>query len=560
MNKYRENFEGYFIEYFGDIKAGLSKIDYAILYEELPIYYLVLIECGRLKDLLNDLPGIITIQQNYIYVLSQIEERDFNLEDKFINLSSKYTGKGVTVGIIGGGVDYLDSSFMYDDENTRIKAIWDQTIDGHGGEFVDYGKEYRKSDIEEAMKYVWEGQSPNKFVEHTDNNGYGTNICKAISGSKFNSVNQCEYAIVKLKKAETVTRKMNCIKFKNGNLYETYDIIKALEYLSKLNKNINGPMVVYLPLESNFGGRDGGDVLERFIDYYSNINKDLFIVTNNGNEGDGYRHNEGVVENNGKEVSVPIIVGNELYQTIEERKLDFIISIWTNKYDNLSIKVKSPLGEESIPIESCNTFNLNTTNFQSGTIEILSIEPRINSNEEETIIKVRDAIQGTWMINFIGNEIIYGGYDIWLPMKELTNYNIIFKYPSKNRTLTTPATAKTVLSSMCYSSHEKGIRVLSGRPSMELSKKTVPSLVVDGTGVIIEDDHGIIKIDGIAASGCILTWIIIVILQWAIVEGNKPDLHLSDIRNILSRSSIKYCDNKQNIIDINKLNHLLMEL
>ncbi|MEG2338749.1 MAG: hypothetical protein RSB66_06675 [Clostridium sp.] len=558
MDNYREKFEGYFIEYFGDIRSALSKIDYAVLYEALPIYYLVLVECGRLKDFLRDLPDIITIQQNYVYVLSQIEERDYAIEDKYVNLSSNYTGSGVTLGIIGGGVDYLDFNFMYDDENTRIKAIWDQTIDGNSGGIVSYGKEYKKVDIEEAMKLGWQGKNHNKIVEHTDSNGYGTNICKAISGSKFNSVNQCEYAIVKLKKAELVTRKMNCIKFKNGNLYETYDIIKALEYLYKLNKVTLEPMVVYLPLESNFGGRDGGEVLERVIDYFSNMSKDLFIVTNNGNEGDGYRHSDGIIDEKDDELYVPIIVGAEAGANKEERKFDFIVSIWTNKYDKLSIKVISPLEEETIPIDSCNRFEINTTKFEAGTIETLSIEPRVNSNEEETIIKVRDAVQGTWIINLVGKEIIYGDYDIWLPMKELTNYSIVFKYPSKNRTLTTPSTAKTVLSSMCYSRYEKGIRVLSGMPSGELKKRTRASLVVDGTGILIEDEHGIVKIDGIAASGCILTWFTIVILQWAIVEGNKPDVNLSDIRIILARSSIKYSNLKYSIVDINKLNQLLV--
>lgn len=560
MDDYRSNFEGYFVEYYGDIKSKLNKLDYAILYDELPIYYLVLIEEGRLEDFLKDLPGVISIQPNYIYELSQIEEGNYEIKDKFMNLTSHYTGKGVVLGVIGDGIDYLDCNFINENGDTRIKMVWDQTIETIEDNRVSYGRVYGKKEIDEAIALKNKGEKHNNVVDYIDGNGYLTTICKTIAGSEYNSVNQCQYAIVKLKKAEKITRKMNCIKLKRVNLYETYDIVKALEYLSNLNKKIKEPMVIYVPLESNFEGRNGGAVLERFIDYFSNINKDLFFVTNNGNEGDGYRHSEGTIRGEGNQVSIPIIVGDETNRDSSERRFDFLISVWTSIYDNLSIKVISPLGEDSNPIDSSSTFIMNTDNFRSGTVEVLSMAPRLKSSEREVLIKIKNGIQGTWSIDLLGKKIIYGEYDIWLPMKELTNYNVMFRYPNKSRTLTTPSTARNVLSSMCYSRYEKDIRVLSGRPSCDIKKRTKEGFIVDSTGILIEDDYGILKIHGVAVSGCILTWLVILILQWAIVEKHKPDINLNHIRTILSISSVEHSSHDYSIIDITKLNQLLLEL
>ncbi len=559
MNRFRSDYETYFVEYYGDIKNKMEMLDYAFLYEELPIYYVVLIEEGRVNDFLKDIPGIISIQQNYIYVLSKIEEKDYSLEDKCINLESQYNGKGITVGVIGGEIDYLDKEFINEDGECRIKAIWDQTIDGEKTRDNFYGKVYHKSDIEEAIQLHRLGDNPYKKVEHIHGGGYGTTICKAIGGSKYNSVNQCEFAIVNLKTAEGISRKMNCIKFRNGNLYEAYDVVKALQYFAELNKDIKGPMVVYLPVESNSGGRNGSSVLERYINYLSNINNDFFVITNNGSEGDGYRHSYGEVKNEAV-VYVPIVVGKEINENIDEMRYDFQVSLWTNIHDKIDFKVISPLGEQSQGLETSSPLKFVNFDFNGGNIEIVFMAPGLKSNEREILIKCKNSVQGTWMVGLEGKEVVYGDYDMWLPMKELTNYNVNFRYPCKHSTLTTPSTSSKVISSMCYSQYENDIRILSGRPCRDVKKRTQESFGVDSTGLLIEDEYGILKIYGVAVAGCILCWMVVLILQWSVIEGNKPNIDFKEIKLLLSKASTRHLSNCHNIVDINKLNDLLVEL
>lgn len=557
VKNFRSEYETYFVEYYGDIKLKINNLEYVFLYEELPLYYVLLVQEGRLKDLLEDIPDIISIQPNYIYELSQIEEREYTIEDKCINLTSNYDGKGIVVGVVGTGIDYLDTNFITEAGECRIISIWDQTIEWSTKKDEVYGKKYNKEDILEAINLKNLGDIPYKKVQHVDSSGYGTNLCKAIGGNRYNSVNCCEFAIVKLKKAEVITRTMNCIKFRNGNLYEAYDIIKALQYLAELNREMDKPMVVYLPVESNSGGRNGNSVLERYINYYSNINKNFFVVVNNGNEGDGYRHNEGELET-GSMLYVPIIVGTEINTDRDERRYDFQISLWLNIHDKIAFRIISPNGETTSNLDSTKFFDVNIFSLNSGNIEVIYMAPSLRLGEKEILIKIKNAIQGTWLVYFEGTEIVYGDYDMWLPMKELTNYNINFRYPSSGRTITTPATASKALTSMCYSQYERGIRILSGKPCEDIRKRTKESLIVDSTGLLIDDDYGIIKIDGVAVSGCILCWMVIIILQWAVVEGNMYSIDLSGIKLLLAQSTVRNMENSYRIIDINKVNDLLV--
>ena len=544
MNSNSKEYEGYFVEYFGDIKKYLDNLDYAILYEELPLYYFILIEAGRLKDFINAVPGIVSIEPNYVYILSPIEKEDFISENKYNTLKTPYSGRRVNLGIIGSGIDYLDEAFISKDGHSRIKAIWDQTI----------GKVYEKLQIDEELALKG-NKNEGSSIKHNDLSGYTTHLCKAISGEN-SPTNQCEFVIVKLKEADRAVVRNNCVDSYKENLYETYHIVKALQYLSEFNRASREPMVVYIPLESNFGGRNGTSVLEKFIDYFSSINKDLFFITTNGSEGDGYTHNEGRINEKSFYENIPIIVWGE--NDLKESGRSFIISFWSNIHDKISFTLKDPLDNVIYREELSNKLDVKSYKSISGNIEVISIPSKAKSMQHETIIKIKGGASGIWSIVLDGNEIVYGNYDIWLSMKELTNYSVTFKYPRKNKTLTNPATAKSILSCMSYSKQEQGIRILSGKDDILYTFSLKSSIIINDSRFLIEDDFGTIKVNGIGISGCILAIALIMILQWAIVEENKLDLRLSDIKTLLLKASTNNITNNYPVLDINKLNNLLL--
>ncbi|MDD2627995.1 MAG: hypothetical protein PHR25_04840 [Clostridia bacterium] len=73
-------------------------------------------------------------------------------------------GTDVILGFIDTGIDYTKEEFQYEDGTTRIKYLWDQTIDGIPPEGFFIGTEYTDDNINEALKST----EPFDIVPHQD--------------------------------------------------------------------------------------------------------------------------------------------------------------------------------------------------------------------------------------------------------------------------------------------------------------------------------------------------------------------------------------------------------
>ena len=63
------------------------------------------------------------------------------------------TGQGVILCFIDTGIDYRDPAFLDENGNSRILALWDQTIQtGTPPEGLKYGSEYRREESNRALR------------------------------------------------------------------------------------------------------------------------------------------------------------------------------------------------------------------------------------------------------------------------------------------------------------------------------------------------------------------------------------------------------------------------
>jgi len=87
-------------------------------------------------------------------------------QQPYLNL----TGQGVLLGFVDTGIDYTNDVFKHEDGTTKIKYIWDQTINGSPPNDFYFGTEYTENQINEALI----SENPLRIVPHEDTVGHGT--------------------------------------------------------------------------------------------------------------------------------------------------------------------------------------------------------------------------------------------------------------------------------------------------------------------------------------------------------------------------------------------------
>ncbi len=86
-------------------------------------------------------------------------------------------GRNILIGFLDSGIDYTNPVFQNLDNTTRIRAIWDQTVQtGTMPEHFSYGSEFTEEQINEALR----SDSPFDLVPSTDETGHGTYSCPCM--------------------------------------------------------------------------------------------------------------------------------------------------------------------------------------------------------------------------------------------------------------------------------------------------------------------------------------------------------------------------------------------
>ncbi|MEG0774118.1 S8 family peptidase [Clostridium sp.] len=534
------DYDTYFIEYFGDISSAIANIDYADVYIPQKFFAILFVQKGMLNTLLENVPEIIGVQPNVVYTLSElITNSDIGNEAPLYTDSIPLDGEGTIVGIIGTGIDYLNPRFITETGESRVAAIWDQSLNnGPTPEFFPYGTEYSKADINNEIRSNVLGETPYEIVAHRDEVGHGTAIAGLIGGRNLGGEDRlksiapkCEFAIVKLQEAREEDLELSGIDPNTKNVYSATAISSAIRYLSDLQQRLRKPMVVYLPLGTNYGGRDGGTIVERYIDNLTQ-RRDFSIVTDTGNQGTGRTHASGIIEATGDT--------QEIFVNVAPAQSSLNVSIHTRRPDIVSVSITSPSGANinKIPIPSINeqrkylTFQENGINIDYFAQETLTGSVSIN-------MLIKNTVEGIWKISLFGDYIVSGLYDSWIPQSELLKGDTRFLDPDPNTTLLTPCTAINIITTSCYNQINDTVIQSSGR-GLPRNGKIEPSLTNGGVNLLtVGLDNSLILGTGGAMAGAILAGAVALIYQWGIVQGNFTQLFPPRVKNFLIASTIR---------------------
>ncbi|MEG0774680.1 S8 family peptidase [Clostridium sp.] len=539
-----ENYQTYFVEYIGDIAEGIANTDYARLYLIDKFFAVLFVRRGMISEVLRNFPQIINLEKSFPFTLLSLNEStdlpDLNalyMEDDALD------GNGIIVGIIGTGIDYLNSRFMNADKSTRIVSIWDQSLaQGPFPEAFPIGTEFTRANINDAIKTSIQGGNPYDVVNHRDEVGYGTAIAGIIGASDLGTnvltagiAPKCEFSIVKLKPAKKSNLELWGLENYQGNVYDSNDIVACFRYFSQLQEKLRKPMVVYAAAGTNLGGHDGGAITERYIDSFT-ANNNFSVVTSTGDQGASPVHISGsfLQGENEKEI--------ELNVDPQQETLNFFLYFVTP--DIISVGITSPSGDsiEKIDVKPINGEEV-IVNLGESTIVIQYFTEAIGSTDvkldQRIDFFIRNTTSGVWKLKLIGEYLSNRTYDLWLIQSEFLKGSTGFIGSIPNTTLMTPSTAKDIIVCSSFDQVSSKLRMESGR-GFTRDGRILPTIALPSQNIrTVGINNRPIVVSGTAVSGAILAGIVTLLLQWGIVLKNDVNMYSSKIKSYLILAASK---------------------
>lgn len=443
----------------------------------------------------------------------------------------RLTGNGVLIGFIDTGIDYTNPLFRYADGSSRIVSLWDQTIeDGTPPTGIYYGANYTNEEINRALA----SDNPYEIVPSRDTNGHGTFLAGVACGGAdmendfIGAAPDCQIAVVKLKEAKQYLRDFFFIK-DGVEAYQENDIMMAAAYLDGVANARNLPLVICLGLGSANGSRAGTGSLSRYLDYICSRRKRSVVVAT-GNEAGVRRHFFGQVTESIEYADVEI--------NVAEGTEGFFTELWADAPELFEVAVLSPTGEEMprVPVREGRTTSYDFI-FEGTTV---SVDYRIEERRTASLliyIRFVSPGAGIWRIRVYPQNIVTGGFHMWLPLRQFTSGDVFFLRSNPYTTLTVPGSALQVISVGAYNAVNGGIYADSGRGYLTTGE-IKPDFAAPGVEVYGPGLRGnYIRQTGTSASAAITAGAVAQIMQWAIVDRNAPTISNAGIKNMLIRGT-----------------------
>lgn len=475
---------------------------------------------------------IVNIEVSTILTLNDISPVEASGAPVFnTNPYLRLNGRDVLVGVIDTGIDYLNKEFQMEDDTTRIVRLWDQTIQGDKYIYgLKYGVEYTEDQINQAISLQTSGGDPYSIVPSKDEIGHGTKVSGIIGGRGINPdlkgvAPDCKFVIVKLSRTTKIELDAALIDKMDVPSYSPWSVLLGIRYVVSVARELNKPLVLFIPMGSNMGSHTGNGIDESIIDNYS-TQAETVIVVPVGNQGNTDTHTEGIIEKAGDIKDIEIRIG--------ERQKNLPITIWINKPNRVKLSIISPTGEIIDNIEAKNTNNRRIKFLYEKTEMIVNFtSPELSTGDTLIFIRAYNLRPGIWKFRLTGEYIVEGNYYAWIPQRELIDDETKFLNPVEYTTITLPSTSNNAISVGYYNQNNNSI-VSESSNGYTRYGNIKPDIVAGGSNALVTIPGGATSVmSGSSVAGAVVAGCCALILQWAVTDGNYPGIYSSQIKTYI---------------------------
>jgi len=281
-------------------------------------------------EILRQLPYVQSLKASQILkpaLKSTIEEIKARV-DLLPPLTQGQQGKGVVVGIIDYGCDFVHQNFRNPDGSTRILALWDQTVLSGTSSHLGYGRVYTQTEINAALRTV----EPYTSLGHDPGRAsHGTHVmdiaCGNGGGSSVPGVApQADIIFVQISASDIPWQGSDVV---NSNFGSSVQLLEAIQFI--FEQAGTRPCTINISLGTNGGPHDGTSLVEQGIDAVvtAQPNRAVVIAASNSYE-------------DGIHASGQVMQGNFIDLIWQIGQFDFThneLEIWYGKDDQLKLEL-----------------------------------------------------------------------------------------------------------------------------------------------------------------------------------------------------------------------------
>lgn len=448
------------------------------------------------------------------------------------------SGEGILMAILDSGIDYEREEFRKEDGSTRIRYLWDQSLDGEMGQNPPTGFQTGVEFSEEVINKALElgGEEGFRIVSSRDISGHGTAVAGIAAAGPVSTENGGIFQGI-APKSELLIVKLG-IPRENG-FPKTTEVMRAVAYAVRKGVELKMPLVINLSFGNSYGSHDGGSLVERFLDNAAEIGRTVICV-GAGNEGDSAGHYGG----DAKETQV-------VEFTVGEYERSIGLQLWKQYNDEFEIRLQSPDNVEVL-IENQINAGKQVIYFRGTQALLYWGEPKPYSVLQEIYFDLiplgeRKYIDsGIWKLKLKPIRVVNGKYDCYLPAGEARSNRTNFLRATPEMTLTIPSTASKIVTVGAYNAPLEQYAEFSGRGLAQISRENSitiagmikPDLVAPGVQIVAPDVRGTYGVvTGTSFATPIVSGSAALLMEWGIVKGNDRYLYGEKVKAYLRRGA-----------------------
>lgn len=439
------------------------------------------------------------------------------------------TGENVLLGFLDSGIAYTHPAFSDRAGNTRIEAIWDQTMAARETDDppFGYGRLYTREDIQAALA----DEDPYSVVPSRDNTGHGTALAGIAAGSEdaaeafSGAAPNARLAVVKLQQAKPYLLTQACLR-EDTQIYAETDILCGISWLIDLSRTLKLPLVICLSAQSWQGSHNGDTALERTINYFSD-SQGLCFSTGTGNEADQQHHD--YFSSYGRD-SYAL---SELL--VENGTTTFSMELWAPPVFSFILAITSPSGDQiSGLMPRLGSMKLSFP-LDETTVEINFETFRSESGNQLVYLRFHTPAPGVWILRTDLTANTDADLHLWLPPAVAVNGNVRFLRSDPFTTAMSPANTPANISAAAALTENTSTISSSGR-GYNFSGMQVPTLAAPGDMLLAPSYiSGYQTVTGSSAAAALTAGAAALVMEWGYKAIPPRLLSTTDIRTVLLR-------------------------